>query len=104
MAQLYTHGQWLVKDGHEDEFIRLWLELAGWTSGSGEENGSRLLLQDKRDSRRFSSFGGPWESMDAIDRRRAAAGFGERVGKIRQVVESFETLTMQEVGRVGTHG
>jgi hypothetical protein len=104
MAPLYTHGRWVVKDGHEDDFIRLWHELADWKSGSVAENSWRLQLQDEQDPRRFSSFGGPWESLEAIDNRRAADGFGERIGKIREVVESFETLRMHEVGRIGTIG
>ena len=101
MTRLYTHGRWLVKDGKEDDFIRLWQELADWTSQSVEGSSWGILLQDEQDSRRFSSFG-PWESSEAIEAWRAADGFGERVGAIREIVESFEPLTMDEVGRTGS--
>ena len=33
MAEIYTSGSWVVKEGREQEFIDAWRELAQWTKG-----------------------------------------------------------------------
>lgn len=103
MAELHTHGRWVVKDGREDEFIRLWQEFADWTVAEVEGARWAVLLQDQQNPRLFSSFG-PWESSEAIDNWRGSDGFTERVRRIGEMLESFEALTMQQVGAAGWEG
>jgi heme-degrading monooxygenase HmoA len=94
----YTHGTWLVKPGREQEFVRTWEDLAGWTARETAASGA-TLLRDREEPRRFISFG-PWPSLEEIEAWRSAPGFVERVGRIRELLESFEPRTLEVVLRV----
>lgn len=100
MGQLYTSGLWTAKDGREDEFVSAWRELAEWTLASVPESKWGKLLRDRDDPRRFISFG-PWDSMEAIESWRELPGFQERVARIRELLESFEALTLEAAAEVG---
>jgi len=100
MGQPYTLGNWVAKPGREEEFVAAWQELADWTRGEIGENSSAKLLRDVTDPRRFVSFG-PWESLEAIDAWRALPGFKEGVSRIRELLESFEPVTLEVVAEVG---
>ncbi len=98
MGQVYTHGRWVVKDGQQERFQAAWQELAEWTTAnvSGTVAGEARLLQDIDDPMLFYSFG-PWDSLDAINAWRADPGFQERVGRIRELLASFEAHTLRLV-------
>jgi heme-degrading monooxygenase HmoA len=98
MGQLYTHGRWVVKEGQQERFQAAWQELAEWTNANveGAVGGEARLLQDLDDPRLFYSFG-PWESLEAIQAWRAADGFQARVGRIRELLDSFEARTLRLV-------
>jgi heme-degrading monooxygenase HmoA len=98
MGQLYTHGRWVVKEGQEEKFQAAWQETAEWTNAniSGTVAGEARLLQDLEDPTRFYSFG-PWETLEAIEAWRGADGFQERVGRVRELLESFEAHTLRLV-------
>jgi heme-degrading monooxygenase HmoA len=103
MAQIYTYGRWLPEAGAETEFIRLWNDLAQWTSGQVPGSGWAVLLRDESDPRRFVSFG-PWDGAEAVDAWRDSEGFKSRVGSLRGVLESFEAFTMTQVGGTAMTG
>lgn len=98
MGQLYTHGRWVVKEGQQRKFEAAWQEMADWTNAnvSGAVAGGARLLQDLDDQNLFYSFG-PWETLEAIRAWRADDGFGERVGRIREFLVSFEAHTLRTV-------
>lgn len=98
MGRLYTHGRWVVKEGHEERFQAAWQEFAEWTNAeiSGAVDGEVRLLQDLDDPTLFYSFG-PWDSVEAIQAWRANPGFQERVGRIRELLVSFEAHTLSSV-------
>jgi quinol monooxygenase YgiN len=100
MEQPYTHGHWVVKEGQEDAFQADWQDLADWTSRNvaGAVVGEARLLQDIERPTHFYSFG-PWQSLDAIDAWRADEGFQQRVGRIRELLESFEANTLRLVAQ-----
>ena len=54
------------------------------------------LLRDRDRPNVFISFG-PWPSIDEVDRFRSSAAFRESVGRMRELLESFETQTLDEV-------
>ncbi len=89
----YTHTLWVVRPGREEEFLRLWEELANWTI---EENfaQSATLLRDADRPNEFVSFG-PWHSVDEIERWRATEGFRERIARLHDVLERFDARTLQ---------
>jgi len=95
MAQTYTETAWVVKPGQEDEFVRRWQEWAGWSALQGLTAGGRLL-RDLEQPNRFTSFG-TWESVDQVRRWRSLEGFQERIGRLQEVVESFEPRTLEQV-------
>jgi len=95
---VYTHGTWNVKPGQEGEFVRRWHDLADWTIANFP--GARgTLLRDVEQPSRFVSFG-PWPTSEHAERWRSASGFGERVTRIRETLESFEPATLQLVAEV----
>jgi len=88
---VYTAGIWTVKPGREDEFVALWRELADWTVGSFPV-AQGTLLRSRDESSRFLSFG-PWESVEQIEAWRSAPEWQELVGRMRELLESFEPGT-----------
>lgn len=98
MARPYTHGRWVVKEGQQERFQAAWQEFAEWTNAeiSGALAGEARLLQDLDDPTLFYSIG-PWDSLEAIRAWRADPGFQERVGRIRELLVSFEAHTLRSV-------
>lgn len=98
MKRLYTHGRWVVKEGQQERFQAAWQEFAEWTNAeiSGAVPGEARLLQNLDDPALFYSFG-PWETLEAIQAWRADHGFQERVGRIRDLLVSFEAHTLRSV-------
>jgi ketosteroid isomerase-like protein len=60
-------------------------DAPGGDSGSGWAK----LLRDRRTPNRFVSFG-PWDSLEAIERRRDLPGWEERTRLIRELLDGFE--------------
>ncbi len=97
MSAPYTHTNWVVKQGREDDFVERWSEWAEWSRRNGLA-ARAMLLRDVDNPERFVSFG-PWESIQAVRNWRALAGYQERVAKLREVVEQFEPRTLEVVAR-----
>ncbi len=91
----YTHSTWVVKPGREDEFLRLWQELANWTV---TENFAQraILLRDHDSPNTFVSLG-PWHRIEEIERWHESSGFAERIAALRDVVERWEPQTLELV-------
>ena len=57
MTDVYASGEWHVRPGQEQEFVRQWHDFATWGQsryGEGFERGR--LLRDERDPAHFVSF------------------------------------------------
>jgi heme-degrading monooxygenase HmoA len=100
MAQLYTAGDWLVREGKETEFVEAWKELAEWTAGNVSGAGWATLLRDTEEPRRFLSFG-PWQSLESIEAWRGSEGFQQRVGRIHDLLEKLRPQTLEVVAESG---
>jgi heme-degrading monooxygenase HmoA len=96
---VFTLGIWTVKSGREPEFIAAWNALANATA-SDFPGASAMLLQD-RDNRSLFVSSGPWESLEQIEAWRGSETFGSGVGRIRDLVDSFEPHTMDLAASVG---
>ena len=97
MADVWTHGNWTVKPGREAEFVAAWkemLELA--TADPGIPDSSPTLLRDRDQPNVFVSFG-PWPDAGAVARFRASDVFRAGVDRMQELLESFETQTLDEV-------
>ena len=92
---VWTSGIWTVKPGREDEFTAAWAEFAAWSLG--EFPGSRAWLLRRRDEPRVFMSIGPWPSDEVVDTWRGSAGFQERIGRIREMLDGFEPRTFDQV-------
>jgi heme-degrading monooxygenase HmoA len=61
----YTAGIWLIKDGHENIFVREWTSFANRMVNNTKGTGKAFLLQDITNPLRYFSFGA-WENEKAI--------------------------------------
>lgn len=96
---VYTVGIWTTKPGQEEAFARRWREMAAWTAREVNPGAVGTLLRDRGQANRFISFG-PWPSLADIEAWRAHPGFGERVGGMRDLLEGFEAMTLDDVTSV----
>ena len=100
MRGLYTSGDWYVKEGSEDPFVEAWRELADWTVSNFSGCTFAKLLSDESDSSHFLSFS-PWRDDGAVAAWRKHPGFQQRVGHLREMLESFTPHTMHVAAEVG---
>jgi len=94
MSQPYTFGVWIVRPGREEDFVAGWRELAEWTAANAPGAGIGRLLQDEDQPSRFISIG-PWDDKDAIAAWRSQLGFQERVGRLREMLETFTPANLE---------
>lgn len=86
---MYASGVWVVREGREQEFARIWQSAA-------DEAALRFpgvtfrLLRDVASPRRFVAFSGPWRSAEQIAAARELPSFQTLVGAGDDVVESAE--------------
>jgi heme-degrading monooxygenase HmoA len=91
MPETYTTGTWRVAAAKEDAFVEAWAEFARWASempGAGT-----LRLTHDSDGDRFVSFGA-WESADAVPAWKGASDFDERIARVLQLVDDFESMEL----------
>src|SRR5262245_8726530 len=93
---VFTSGTWVVKPGLEDDFIAAWQAFAEWTKANAPGAGWVYLTRDTEQANRFVSFG-PWQDAGAIAAWRAMPGFQERIRGIRELLEHFEAMTLEQV-------
>lgn len=67
---LFTHAEWQVHAGREEEFIAAWRAIATAFNILPSPPYWGTLLQSEQDASRFCSFG-PWPSAAAIASMRA---------------------------------
>ena len=99
VVPVYTLGIWTVKPGREEEFIQAWRDMATKTR-SDFPTASATLLRDRENPCRFIS-SGPWDSLEQVEAWRASAAFLDGVGRIRELVDSFEPHTRDEAAVIG---
>ena len=98
MAETYTNGVWLVKEGEEDEFVAAWREFASW-GRTWPGCGTLRLVRDRAEPNRFMSFG-PWESFEAQQAWKDSPEFRERIMRVRRHVEDFTPSVFEHVTAV----
>lgn len=88
MPQVWTLARWEVVPGREDDFVRVWQNLADWTL-SEFPSASGTLLRDREQPNVFFSFG-PWDDLETAARWRGSDGYEFRIEALRRVLFSFE--------------
>ena len=94
----WTHGTWIVKEGRENEFVEAWLTLARETLAVLPPPAPPTLLRDRARPNLFISFG-PWTSDEDVERFRSSDAFVKAQTQMRDLLESFEPRTLDEVSR-----
>jgi heme-degrading monooxygenase HmoA len=95
MAKVFTHGRWTVVPGREDDFVRVWSDLARRASDlPGAE--PPTLLRDRDRPNLFLTFGA-WSDLAAVDAFRGSDLFKEAVEATGSLVERFEPMTLDQI-------
>lgn len=97
--EVFPHGRWTVKPGREDEFIVAWTDFAKWSKANVPGARWVVLLRDQQQRNIFISVG-PWEGTAAVEAWRASDGFRSRIGRIRELLDAFEAMTLDPVARL----
>ena len=88
MGTLYASGNWHVKAGNEDEFIKRWKEFTQWSLDNVAGARSFTLLRNETDGSHFISLG-EWEDADSRAKWRSTEQFPKLLGRCRDVCEDF---------------
>jgi len=101
MGGIYTTGRWKPNPGKTEAFVEAWAAFAAWASGMPGAGGLRLA-RDVDDADVFLSFGA-WRDNDAVRAWKSAPEFRERLARVLQHVEEFESreLTVVATARAG---
>jgi heme-degrading monooxygenase HmoA len=86
--EVYASGNWLVKEGKEEEFIRAW---RSWFEGFRDHTPGMKwarLIRSVDDPRRFVSIS-IWESEKARDDWMATAEFPASLARIQALTDEF---------------
>ena len=87
-GQPFTSGNWMVKPGNEEEFVRRWTSFTTWAQGEASGAQGFVLIRHVDDPRHFVSFGS-WESKEAVDRWRSSPEFAQHLGACRELCDEF---------------
>ena len=88
VGQAYSSGNWLVREGNEEDFIARWTTFAEWSLENAPGCESVVLVQDSDDARRFLSLGA-WVDEEAMSAWRQRPEFGELLGACRGLCDEF---------------
>jgi heme-degrading monooxygenase HmoA len=65
IGQPYSSGNWLVKEGSEEDFVSRWTAFVQWSLQNAPGLESGILIQDSDNPRRFLSLGA-WDTAEAL--------------------------------------
>lgn len=85
-SNVYTHAEWLVHPGREDEFITAWNDLASAFAALEHPPLWGSLLRSTTEPRLFYSFG-PWRSAEDVAAMRAHAPTVAVLQRVRALCE-----------------
>jgi heme-degrading monooxygenase HmoA len=86
----FASGNWLVREGLEDEFVSRWTDFLEWTRDNAEGFREASLLRSVQEPRRFVSFS-EWDDDDAQAGWRSLPGFLDKLGACLDVCDDSET-------------
>jgi quinol monooxygenase YgiN len=92
----YFVGTWSVKQGKEEEFLKIWTDLANWTKDNEMCSISVILLQDLEQKGLFMSFG-PWKSSECAQAWQQEPQFKAALVKLKEVCDDIKLNTMESV-------
>lgn len=100
IGQPYTSGNWMVKEGHEDEFVDRWTEFTEWSLANAPGAENFLLIRDAADPKHFISFGA-WEDAGTVAAWRDRPEFQQRLAACRALCDDFRSTDFTLSAAVG---
>jgi hypothetical protein len=97
---VYLSRVWRVKQGSEDEFLRLWREGVADLARQLPHATFRLW-RDARDPLRFQSVGGPVASEAELEAIRGSDSFRASMDAIAEKLGSVEVTAYELVEEIG---
>jgi heme-degrading monooxygenase HmoA len=86
----YSSGEWLVREGSEQEFIERWNSFIQWTLNDVSGAVSFVLVRSTEEPRKFLSLGA-WESQEAQETWREMPQMQVMLGHCRALCDEFHT-------------
>jgi heme-degrading monooxygenase HmoA len=93
---IYATETWSVKQGKEEEFLKIWTDLANWTKANEMCSISVVLLQDLEQKNLFISIG-PWRTSECVRAWRQQPEFKAALVKLKEVCDGIKLNTMKSV-------
>jgi heme-degrading monooxygenase HmoA len=98
VAETYTSGMWLVKEGEEEAFVEAWRGFVTWASEMSG-CGTFRLVRNVDQPNMYMSFA-PWESAEAQNAWKSLPEFRERIMQVRTHCEDFQPSVFELVTAV----
>jgi heme-degrading monooxygenase HmoA len=89
-GQSYSSGEWLVREGSEEDFIERWTTFIEWSLNNAPGAESFVLVRSTDEPRRFLSLGA-WENQEAQEAWRGMPRMQELLSQCRELCEEFES-------------
>lgn len=100
IGQTFTAGEWRVKEGQEDHFVRAWAGFASWSFRNGWGAEAPHLLQSTENPRRFLSFGA-WDSPEQVRSWRELPEFKQFFVRMQELCEDIHPEVLRLVASPG---
>lgn len=89
IGQPYSSGNWLVKEGSEEDFVSRWTAFVEWSLKNAPGLESGILIQNSDNSRRFLSLGA-WDTAEALQAWRQMPEFQELFEACRELCDEVQ--------------
>jgi heme-degrading monooxygenase HmoA len=89
-GQSYSSGEWLVREGSEEEFIETWTTFIEWSLDNAPGAESFVLVRSTEEPRKFLSLGA-WESQQAQEAWREMPQMQVMLGHCRALCDEYDT-------------
>ena len=86
----YSSGEWLVREGSEEEFIERWNSFIEWSLDNAPGAVSFVLVRSTEEPRKFLSLGA-WENKEAQEAWRDMPRMQVMLGHCRALCDEFDT-------------
>lgn len=88
-ADSYASGNWFVKQGEEDTFLKRWREFLEWTRDNAPGFSRATLIRDAANPHHFISFA-EWDDDSSQNAWRSLPEFTAKLGACRALCDDFQ--------------
>lgn len=95
----YASGQWTVKSGKNDDFVKAWTDFVTWSTSTFDGFKDAVLLNDAGNPQHFLSVG-QWDAKEGMDAWRADPGFQEHISNCVALCDDFKPFEFSVAAHV----